>query len=151
VKRHSLRVQVELSCPCGGNAGALLGHPLKGLNKKYDGPEIFVSPLAFRCGACGKTLELLDTERHGYHGELGASAKLRGQGRRSSFRCPRCSGTDFQPAVALSYAGATLDLWEDSDEDDDDEVKVEDYFEGFELRGKCSRCGVESIISELDL
>lgn len=61
----------DLACSCGATEGKLLGHPLKDCNPEYDGPALFVSPLAFWCSSCGKTTEIIDTKQHGYNSEIG--------------------------------------------------------------------------------
>src|SRR5205823_3801965 len=57
----------QLACCCGNSRGRFLGYSLKDYNAEYNGPESFISPLAFECSACKTITELLDTDRHGYH------------------------------------------------------------------------------------
>lgn len=99
----------RISCTCGGKKGRFLGYSLKDYNSKYDGPELFISPLTFECGACKKTTELLDTDRHGYHADVArrdgglGSAKLRGKGAQQPFVCPGCRGDMFEVTVAFVF------------------------------------------------
>src|SRR5687768_12599504 len=96
----------QLACKCGNDSGLLLGHRLGDLNPLYKG-DLLVSPLAFDCFACGQVTELLDTDIHGYHAEVGkleggiGSAKLRGSGTRTAYACPTCGKTVFRMIVGF--------------------------------------------------
>src|SRR5262245_48970128 len=60
----------QIACRCGEATGRFLGYPLKEYNSEYDGPQCFISPLAFECSACKTVTELLDTDRHGFHADV---------------------------------------------------------------------------------
>ncbi len=49
----------QIACRCGGAHGKFLGYSLRDYNSEYDGPECFLSPLAFECAACKAVTELL--------------------------------------------------------------------------------------------
>ena len=91
----------SLACSCGATKGKLLGHPLKQCNPEYDGPPLFVSPLAFLCSSCGKSTELIDTKQYGYNSEIGKpegqswDSISRGSGDRQSVPCPECGASEF--------------------------------------------------------
>jgi hypothetical protein len=137
----------ELQCACGGKLAQVIGHPLSRLNRQVPDSLLFVGPLGFRCERCKKTTEILDTKLHGYHGELNASATYRGNGRRTAFRCPKCSQNLFAAVRAsFHYGDAAFDLWED-----DNEVALSDYFQGFGLHARCANCQAQSAITQLDL
>jgi hypothetical protein len=131
----------QVACPCGGARGRFLGYPLRDYNPKYDGPECFLSPLAFECATCKAATELLDTDRHGYHPEVarragddeGGSTKLRGEGPRQAFRCPGCGGLAFGVTVGFVFWG-TDELAEEFDD------HWEELFSIFLCYCKCAAC-----------
>ena len=89
---------------------------------------------------------IFDSAIHGYHGELGCSAKFRGSGLPEAFSCPTCSGSLFVVTVQFDYGGGCHDLVED-----EPDLPVEDYFQNVLLRGRCVRCGRDSDILDMDL
>ncbi len=125
--------------------GSVTGHSLEVLNKNYQGPSLFVSPLTLLWKGAKAPAALLDTAMHGYHGEMRASATLRGSSTPSTYKCPQCGGTWFRFDATFRYWDAALDLWED-----EPEIAIEDYFNGFSLSGKCTTCGTDSTISEME-
>jgi hypothetical protein len=68
----------KLACSCGHGTGPFLGYRLSDYSDATDCGDIFISPLAFKCGACETVTELLDTDKHGYHAQFGWSCKVRG-------------------------------------------------------------------------
>jgi hypothetical protein len=146
-KQSESSTTFELQCACGGKLAQIVGHPLSKFNRQVADSLVFVGPLGFRCERCKKTTEILDTKLHGYHGELNASATYRGNGRRTAFRCPKCSQNIFAAvSVSFHYGDAAFDLWED-----DNEVALSDYFQGFGLHARCASCQTQSAITQLDL
>jgi hypothetical protein len=141
-----------LACSCGATTGKLLGYPLKEFNPEYAGPPLFVSPLAFQCAACGRRAEVIDTKEHGYNSEIGKAAgqsfdsNCRGSGEPQAAACPACGGEEF--AVTAFCCHQHFDLIEDEPEL---EPRAQEYFDGFECRGRCVACGRESSIAGFEL
>lgn len=133
-----------VACSCGGMHGRLLGYPLKDYDSEYDGPECFLSPLAFECAACKVVTEMLDTDRHGYHAELArregdeaGSAKLRGEGPRKMFKCPACSGELFGVTVGFVF-------WYPDELAEEFDGEWEELYNVFLCHCKCAGCGQTS-------
>lgn len=132
----------RLRCRCGGEHGRILGH---WLGATGDGHAKLISPIAFECGTCGRTTAVIDTARHGYHAEVAAreggvgSAKRRGEGPPSAWRCPRCGGERSGLVVAFLYSGAVLDLAED-----EPGWPIRDFFTAFLSCADCLACGHRS-------
>ena len=131
----------QIACRCGSAIGQFLGHPLKDYNAEYDGPECFLSPLAFACSDCKAVTELLDTDRHGYHpevarrdGKQGGSAKLRGAGARRTFACPGCGGDQFLVTVGFVF-------WHPDELAEEFDDAWEELFSVFLCHCQCARCG----------
>jgi predicted RNA-binding Zn-ribbon protein involved in translation (DUF1610 family) len=134
--RGTVTTWFELSCPCGDASGAVIGYPLDRFNPGYEGPRVFVSPLAFSCPTCGKVTEVIDTNDHGYDGEGGCSATIRGEGQREPFGCPHCGGVEMRVTVQFCYGGGELGLAEE-----DPDIRVEDFFGSFSADAICIHCG----------
>lgn len=132
----------QLACSCGGDAGRLVGHRLAKLNPGYKG-DLLVSPLAFECSACNRVTELLDTDLHGYHAEVGklegeiGSAKLRGTGARTAYACPGCAKTSFRMVVGFVY-------WDFDIIEDEPHLPAQEFFNVFLLYCTCVNCGRRS-------
>jgi len=129
----------------------LLGHSLKECNPEYDGPPLFVSPLAFLCSSCGKTTEILDTKQHGYNSEISKGGEnydsnYRGTGARQAVPCPECGTSEF--SMTAFCAHPHFDLIEDEPEL---EPRAQEYFDSFDCRGKCAACGKESSLANFEL
>jgi hypothetical protein len=141
-----------LTCSCGATDGKLLGHPLKDCNPEYNGPPLFVSPLAFLCSSCGKTTEIIDTKQHGYDSEIGRAegqswdSNYRGSGVRQSVPCPECGASQF--SITAFCAHPDFDLIED---EPGLELRAQEYFVSFYCRGKCVACGKESSLADFEL
>jgi hypothetical protein len=122
----------SLSCSCGATKGKLLGHSLKECNPKYDGPPLFVSPLAFLCSSCGKTTEIIDTKLHGYKSEISKDtgesydSNYRGAGERQAVACTECGASEFSLAAFCSHP--QFDLIE---EEPELETRAQEYFDSF--------------------
>jgi hypothetical protein len=134
----------QIACRCGDTNGRFLGYSLRNYNTDYDGPECFLSPLAFECSACQIVTELLDTDRHGYHvevtrleGDETGSSKLRGEGPRTAFCCPGCGSEVFSVIVGFVFWYPD-ELCEEVDE------RWEDFFSVFLSHCKCVGCGKTS-------
>ena len=134
----------QLACSCGSEAGTLLGFPLSHYNRDYKGNG-FVGPMAFRCARCRKNTAVIDTNIHGYHGELGSSATIRGRGKRIAYRCAKCRSDDLSVIVHFEYGGGELDLKED-----EPSITVEDFFGSFSVFGICDKCGARNTIASIE-
>lgn len=135
----AFRIVWKIACGCGNDSGALLGYPLKDLVAD-ETSDVFVSPLAFECMSCNKVTELLDTDQHGYHAEVGKlegiqeSAKIRGAGPRQKFVCPKCRRSQFSFVLGFVYWNFDLMI-------DDPELPGENFFNEFLLYVTCTACG----------
>jgi hypothetical protein len=141
----------SLACSCGERRGKVLGYSLADYKRSYKGPELFISPLAFRCGACDKRAEILDTKKHGYNAEIrkrsggSGDASYRGTGERKVFACPRCGASDFFVTVHFSYPH--FDLMEDEPAL---EPHAQDFFHALDCRGACVACGNELSLANFE-
>ena len=139
----------RLACACGEEQGRVLGYPLSDWNSEYRGPECFLSPLAFECSKCGKVIEIIDTDVHGYHSQLArieggvGSAKLRGEGPRSCFPCAACAAGFFAVMVGFVYWDGVFDFFLD-----EPDLPPEEFFIVFLCYGYCTACGHISDISD---
>ena len=141
------RVEWKIACPCGGKNGRILGYPPRDFKEDYQGPVVFVSPLAFQCGRCDRVIELMDTARHGYDGECGhGSATIRGHGDRSPFACRACNAMSFR--VVTCFQHSHFDIIE---EEPELEPVAQNYFDWFQCVGTCSECGEEQSIGDYEL
>lgn len=142
----------SLVCSCGATKGRLQGHPLKECNPEYDGPPLFVSPLAFLCSACGNTTEIIDTKQHGYNSEIGKAegqscdSNYRGTGQRQNVPCPECGASEFSITAYCAYPH--FDLIEDEPEL---APRAQEYIDSFDCRGRCTSCGKESSLANFEL
>ncbi len=145
-------VEWALACQCGGCHGEVLGYSLRKLNKKYKGDELLVSPIAFRCGSCGRTIEMIDTAQHGCDAECAKrfGGKVfpgyRGEGERDGSACPEC-GADVHRVRAEFYF-AHFDL---IDDEPDLEPVAQEFFDAFGCSGICEACGHEWLIASFEL
>jgi hypothetical protein len=130
-----LNLVIQLLCMCGCDVHHALGHFWR--NPDYGNMLVFVSPLALRCGKCGKITELFDSDIHGYDAEIGAPpTSHRGEGERSEFPCSKCGPTGLQAIARFEYPD---DLFESGFEEF--RGREQDLFSWFSLVGKCSGCG----------
>jgi hypothetical protein len=122
-----------LACSCG--SGQHFVHGFWWRNPDFHDTLVFLSPLSLECAACGKRTDLIDTDVHGYDGEVGDSATARGLGRPAVYECPKCGRQPLEVFAGFNY---TEDLF------DDDFVEFagreQDLFDWFSLSGKCCRC-----------
>ena len=143
----------SLACSCGATKGKLMGHPLKECDPEYDGPPLFVSPLAFLCSSCGKTTEIIDTKKHGYNSEVGKDeegkswdSNYRGTGQGQPVPCPACGGSEFEIMACCSHSH--FDLIEDEPEL---APRAQEFFDAFECRGGCAACGEDASLADFEL
>lgn len=141
----------SLACSCGADRGKLLGHPLKDCNPRYDGPPVFVSPLAFFCSSCGKTTEIIDTKQHGYNSEISKPGKsydsnYRGTGKLQAVPCPECGEPEFSITALCAYPD--FDLIEAEPEL---EPRAQEYIDSFDCLGRCAACGKELSLANFEL
>ena len=139
-------VRFKLASPSGQAAGSLFGSDLSSLNPEYAGEMQFVSPLSILWPGDSVATPLLDTEIHGYIGELHDSAKLRGSGNPDTYACAACGGHAFWFEVTLHYWDATYELW-----DEEPSIAIQDYFNLFTLVAICTGCRRPHNASEMDL
>ena len=141
------RVEWKIACPCGGESGKILGYPLRDLKPSYDGPEFFVSPLAFQCSNCERVIEIIDTDKHGYDGECGhGAATLRGEGDQVAFACLSCSEGRFR--VVTCFQHSHFDI---IDDDPVLEPVAQNYFDWFDCVGVCTSCGEKQSFGDYEL
>lgn len=130
--RADLNKVYKLSCTCGHSQFRALGHQLK----NDHGDDIFVSPLALECAACGKITELIDTDQHGYDAEIvGRSTTIRGEGPRTHFACDRCRVRPMTAFARFEHSGEEL-----ADSFIEENPNPQDYFSWFSLVGTCEGC-----------
>ncbi|QDV46854.1 hypothetical protein Enr13x_67630 [Stieleria neptunia] len=135
----------SVSCPCGSDHGVVLGHYLRDFSDTEE--NCMLSPLAWRCVACQKRLEFLDTDLHGYHAAngFGPGRHAKGSGRRKQLRCPNCDGRRMKLFLGFSYWD--FDIFLDAAElgyDDPSSLHLfdnpEDYFHEIITLASCSNC-----------
>ena len=102
----------HVACSCGADIGKVLGYPLRDLKSDYTG-GIFVSPISFQCGSCARATQILDTDVHGYHAEVGkmkvASARLKFAVRDSTNRSPvHTAPTSSLQSMSVSFTGTLI-------------------------------------------
>ena len=141
-----------IQCACGGEVGEVLGYSLADLNPRYEGPLLFVTPLAFQCCRCERVTEIIDTDRHGYDGEnkqkfggVGA-ATYRGEGERKTFNCGECGKTHFTVTAGFQYSD-----FDHVEDEPDLEPVAQDYFDWFVSTGVCAACGKSQCIGDYEL
>jgi hypothetical protein len=131
---EELNTIFRLSCRCGDDRHYVLGHYWR--NPDYGNQLVFLSPIALRCEACERVTELIDTDRHGYDGELGGIvATKRGEGDRVEFACEECGPKPFRIWVRFEYPD---DLFDRSLREF--RGRQQDLFNWFSLIGQCSGC-----------
>lgn len=135
-----------LKCRCGSEMGRILGHPLGDYHPTCAHPAQFVSPLGFKCPRCQKITEVIDTDRHGYHGMLGDSAVIRGRGRRRTFRCPTCNREELSLIVTFVYSEGVFDALRG-----EPVKKIKDYFSAFQAHAFCGDCCEWPFVAGFDL
>lgn len=109
----------------------VLGYDLADYNPEYQGPTEFVSPLTLQWPN-GDATCIFDSERHGYHGELDSSAKIRGEGPPQRFKCSKCGADKFSIKVVFDY-------YEDL-EDDFSKEEIPNYFHNIAVIARCQSC-----------
>ena len=128
----SLNKVYHLACACGHDRFRVLGHH----TNNGRGDDIFVSPLALECAACGKLTELIDTDQHGYNAELdGSSSTIRGEGERTPFACDTCGVRPMTAYARFEHSGEEL-----ADSFLETYPNPHDFFSWFTLVGKCEGC-----------
>jgi hypothetical protein len=123
-----------LSCQCGGTRHYVHGY--RWTNPDFHNAIVFLSPLVLECSDCGKMNDLLDTDIHGYDGELGhGTATTRAKGDRAVFECPTCGRQPLETFVRFEYP-------DDLFEGDFPEFagREQDLFTWFSLKSKCPKC-----------
>jgi hypothetical protein len=120
----------------------VLCYPLRDYNKELsEGDDSFITPITFGCVACSKPTEVIDTDRHGYHAEVGkreggiGSVLYRGEGSPTAWLCPRCKGEVFGLTVAFIFWEAVFDLADQTD------WPLREFFNVFLPFARCVGCG----------
>lgn len=124
----------SLACQCGG--GQHYVHGYRWANPDFRNVVVFLSPLVLECTACGRRTDLLDTDVHGYDGELEhGSATARALGDPAVFDCPSCGRQPLEAYVRFEYPDDLFD-----GDFPEFEGREQDLFTWFSLVGRCSRC-----------
>ena len=126
-------------------AAQILGFPLADYNPACSKEPDFISPLILRWADGGEDV-IFDSDIHGYHGEMQASAKFHGQGTARAFTCLKCGHDEFSVAVQFDYWDACDDLWED-----EPHIPIQDYFCNIIVAGTCLQCGTRNHVLDMDL
>jgi len=132
----------RLACQCGNEQGRVLGYPLGDYKDWPGGANIFISPIGFECAACGKVTEVIDTDQHGYHAEVGkredgiGSVKYRREGPPTAWTCPQCEGQVFGLTVAFIFWEVVFDL-----ANEDLGWPLQEFFNVFLSFARCTGCG----------
>lgn len=123
----------------------VLGHPLAAYNPNCGDNSSFISPLHLKWSN-GSEICVFDSQIHGYHGEMNASAKFRGSGLPKVYLCCDCNHDWFHISLQLDYWDACDDLLED-----EPDLPIQDYFCRFVFVGKCLQCEKVNTILDMDL
>lgn len=144
--RECVVVAFELAPRSGGDPTCrVLGYPLADYSPSCENDPDFVGPLSLRW-ADGSDTCVFDSDVHGYHGEMDSSAKIRGIGIPTSFKCLKCGTDRFRVSVQFDYWDACDDLLED-----EPDLPVQDYFCNVIFTGRCASCGDVNRILDMDL
>jgi hypothetical protein len=133
-----------LSCRCGGTRHYV--HSYRWVNPDFNNAVVYLSPLKLECPSCRNITDLLDTDVHGYDGELGhGSTTVRAEGEQIVFECPQCGRQPFECIVRFEYPDDLFD-------GDFPEFKGREHnlFTWFSLIGKCGQCSQLSPIAEFE-
>jgi hypothetical protein len=151
--RYDIRTTWRLVCSCGTNQGSVIGHPIKLLKPEAEDSPLFVSPFSFKCGACGKRSRFLDTAVDGTGAELGklagsadGNACYRGSGPGRAYLCPSCGTSKGEVFVRLYFNQDYMYSVEGRGID----FPMENLFSGVHVYFRCSECGEESMVTDLD-
>jgi hypothetical protein len=120
-----------VGCPCGERVIYPLGHVAR--SEAPETVDLFLSPLAIECPACGLVIEILHTKQHGWDGEQGCDCNMVGKGARSRFPCPNCGEAPMAVMPGFSYQGDDPRTWGG---------RPQDYFGAYSLYGQCGKCGL---------
>jgi len=120
----------------------VVGHDLNFDDESHAGPLEYVSPITLEW-TCGAKTQFFDSEVHGYHGEMGWSAKIHRVGTESPYKCNKCEKNEFVVDVQFNYHD---DLFDEFDAQD-----VSNYFCNIIIRGICSNCSNANFIVDMDL
>jgi hypothetical protein len=150
---HDLVAAWKLVCPCGASEGAVLGHPLSEMKPDYEGEPLFVSPFSFQCLGCGISTEFLDTAADGTGAELAklegsdiGCAAYHGEGSGKMFPCSRCGTSRGEVVVTLFFNEEYIyEL-----EEEGSEYPFENLFSGVHVYSRCSGCGEQSMVTDID-
>jgi hypothetical protein len=109
---------------------------LLGYYDEIDDPRdepFLVDPLSLSCPECELISEVFDSRKHGFDGEQGVNTYVVIEGTPVRFACPRCQATRLVMQANFSYQGY---------ESFDGEMaeRLEDYFNTFDITGRCTRC-----------
>ena len=119
----------RLVCPCESDVWRVHGYSI------LDGRE-FDDPLDVECCRCHEIRRLINRERDGYDGEIGASARDRSSGPKDVWRCPQCNSTHGHLIVSLGYQ------FEPFDPGEPEANRPQDFFDAFLLWHICLNADV---------
>ena len=132
----------RLACKCGNGSATILGHLLRDYNSDCDeNDDDLITPLGFQCSQCNTVTEIIDTDIHGYHAEVAkieggiGSAKYRGDGPRTAYKCPACSKTTFNDVTVVFV------YWDFEIMVDEPELPGQEFFNEFLFYVSCKDCG----------
>jgi hypothetical protein len=146
-----LTVAFELSGQRGQEVARVLAYDLHRFSPEYQGPTYWISPVMLHWEGEESPVVVFDAKKHGYHGECGSAAKVRGAGTPDVLRCLTCGADRFRITTDFAYWGATFDLLEDAYNRSDWEDPVHDYFGAVNFRHKCVACGGTGELMQGDL
>jgi ribosomal protein L37E len=133
-----------LACACGYDQHRVTGYNWR--NPDYHNELVFLSPLTISCGHCGKSTELIDTDRHRYDAEIGAIvATARAEGTKGDYICNRCGPNLLQLCIRFEYPD---DLFDSDDEGF--RGREQDLFSWVTLIGKCHGCSRLLSVAEFE-
>jgi hypothetical protein len=133
-----------LACSCGNNWHYTHGY--RWTNPDYHNSVVFLSPLGLECAVCRRMTDLLDTDIHGYDGELGhGSATVRAKGDRVVYECPTCGRQPLELFVRFEYPDDLFDGNFPAFAG-----REQDLFTWFSVVGTCSQCNAMLAIADFE-
>jgi hypothetical protein len=136
----------RLVCQCGAKAHFFLGF----LNPE---PDPFGIPNAFgpfmesvfslRCASCNHQAELLDSEHHGFDGEMGNRSGHEVEGSRVELECPSCRTKQFEVFARFEYPASLM-----NDLSADWRGREQDLFSWFSLVVECQGCSRRGVVAD---
>ena len=124
-------VTFEVGCPCGSRVLKLSGYYMPTESRSH--VHVFVGPLRVECQDCHLVSDFFDTRKHGYDGEQDCNTHMIGEGVADDCACPSCGLKRMIIYANFTYSrGDDLPNWMSE--------RPQDFFDGFNLIGKCTGC-----------